>query len=212
MSDRLVVAVPVKDEAERLPACLHALTHQDAEERPVILVLVNNSSDVSAAIVRGVAATSRCRVIVEDVALADVEASAGGARRLAMHKAADNLPRQTLQPDLRVFNGLTVFFQHDALSWVIEFLLAQPHGVRLGLCATAREDAAPAEQERLHVLSCATQMFHRRLPCPDQLTYGLVLRVRYTHRRELASAMQFRERQGIAAIGLYPVSGTLRDE
>lgn len=89
MSDRLVVAVPVKDEAERLPACLHALTHQHAEERPVILVLVNNSSDASAAIAREVAVISPCRVIVEEVILADLEASAGAARRLAMHKAAD---------------------------------------------------------------------------------------------------------------------------
>jgi hypothetical protein len=90
MSDhRLVVAVPVKDEAEMLPACLHALTHQDSGERPIILVLVNNSSDASATIARAAGAMSRYPVIVEDIVLVDADASAGGARRLAMHKAAD---------------------------------------------------------------------------------------------------------------------------
>jgi GT2 family glycosyltransferase len=89
MSDHgVVVAVPVKDEAESLPACLQALAGQDAAEPPTVLVLVNNSSDSSVAIARRFAATAPCRVVVEDVVLGKADASAGGARRLAMGKAA----------------------------------------------------------------------------------------------------------------------------
>jgi len=90
MSDRrLVVALPVKDEAERLLACLQALTTQDAADHPTVLVLVNNSSDESAAIARAFASTSHYRLLVEDVVLECADANAGGARRIAMQKAAE---------------------------------------------------------------------------------------------------------------------------
>jgi GT2 family glycosyltransferase len=85
---RFVVALPVKDEAERLPACLHALTHQDAPVSPAILVLVNNSTDESATMARRFAATSQCQVVVKEATLPEVYANAGGARRLAMNLAA----------------------------------------------------------------------------------------------------------------------------
>jgi GT2 family glycosyltransferase len=84
-----VIALPVKDEAESLPACLRALTEQNAAERPIVLVLVNNSSDSSAAVARAFAANGPCRVIVEKVVLPGRQASAGGARRVAMDMAAD---------------------------------------------------------------------------------------------------------------------------
>jgi glycosyltransferase involved in cell wall biosynthesis len=51
-SGRLVVALPVKDEAERLGACLEALTRQDITSDLTVLTLVNNSTDDSAAIAR----------------------------------------------------------------------------------------------------------------------------------------------------------------
>ena len=90
MPDRsLVVALPVKDEAERLADCLRALTRQQDAPDPTILVLINNSADESAAIARSFAATSRCRVVVEEVVLGAADAHAGGARRIAMEKAAD---------------------------------------------------------------------------------------------------------------------------
>jgi glycosyltransferase involved in cell wall biosynthesis len=86
---RLVIALPVKDEAERLPACLQALDDQEAGDDAAVLVLVNNSSDASVAIAREFATTARCRVVVEDVVLDEANAHAGAARRIAMHKAAD---------------------------------------------------------------------------------------------------------------------------
>jgi len=85
----LVIAVPVKDEAARLPACLQALLRQKSAPRPIIIVLVNNSSDSSAAIARDIAATAESRVIVEEIVLVGRQASAGGARRLVMNMAAD---------------------------------------------------------------------------------------------------------------------------
>jgi glycosyltransferase involved in cell wall biosynthesis len=86
---RLVVALPVKDEAERLGGCLHALDHQDHATDLTVLVLVNNSTDESAAIARRFAASSRARVLVEDIALPRPDQNAGGARRIAMQRAAD---------------------------------------------------------------------------------------------------------------------------
>jgi len=81
---RLVVAVPVKDEAERLAACLDALNRQDISADLTIFALINNSNDASAAIAR----RHPARVAVEEAVLAGTDASAGGARRLTMHRAA----------------------------------------------------------------------------------------------------------------------------
>jgi glycosyltransferase involved in cell wall biosynthesis len=86
---RLVVAIPVKDESQRLPACLSALAAQGFGQDLTLLVLVNNSTDNSAAIARDFAATASCRVIVEDVVLPEGTANAGGARRLAMHMGSE---------------------------------------------------------------------------------------------------------------------------
>src|SRR5271165_1392128 len=82
---RVVVALPVKDEAERIAACLDALNQQDITADLTIFVLVNNASDESAAIAR----RHPVRAVVQEVELADPDASAGGARRLAMHHAAE---------------------------------------------------------------------------------------------------------------------------
>lgn len=82
---RLVVALPVKDEAEQLGDCLVALASQDVAADLTILALVNNSTDGSAAIARSFSS----RTVVEEVTLPEAEANAGCARRIAMHMAAD---------------------------------------------------------------------------------------------------------------------------
>jgi glycosyltransferase involved in cell wall biosynthesis len=81
---RLVVALPVKDEADRLGDCLDALTRQDIAADLTILALVNNSTDESAAIARRFK-----QVVVEEITLPEAEATAGAARRLAMQMAAE---------------------------------------------------------------------------------------------------------------------------
>jgi GT2 family glycosyltransferase len=85
---KFVVAVPVRNEAERLAACLHALAHQAGGHEATLVVLVNNSSDGSAAIARRFAASSPVPVVVRACTLKPAEAHAGGARRRAMALAA----------------------------------------------------------------------------------------------------------------------------
>ena len=75
---RTVVAVPVKDEAERIGACLAAL----AGQADAVVLVVNNTSDATAAIARGFG------VEVIEVEFPPERASAGAARRMAMERAA----------------------------------------------------------------------------------------------------------------------------
>ena len=89
-----VVAIPVKDEAERLPACLAALAAQrDASGRPLaadvfgVVIFANNCRDVSAAIVRSLIPTLPFPVRVVEASLPSDIAHAGGARRAAMDLA-----------------------------------------------------------------------------------------------------------------------------
>jgi GT2 family glycosyltransferase len=53
-----------------------------------VFVLVNNSTDASAAIARDIARSAKPRIIVEDVTLPQAYANAGFARRMAMQRAA----------------------------------------------------------------------------------------------------------------------------
>jgi glycosyltransferase involved in cell wall biosynthesis len=85
---RVVVVIPVKDEAAWLEPCLTALIHQRDAAFDEILVFINNSTDRSAAIASGVAASSAVPILIRDVVLPSDQAHAGGARRLAMQWAA----------------------------------------------------------------------------------------------------------------------------
>ncbi len=84
---RTIVAVPVKDEAERIGACLSSLMEQDAVQADAIVLVVNNSSDATAAIARGM--TGRVPVEVIEIEFPPERASAGAARRMAMERAAE---------------------------------------------------------------------------------------------------------------------------
>jgi Glycosyl transferase family 2 len=86
-----VVAIPVRDEEERLPACLRALAQQrDRLGRPIpqtlirIVVLANNCSDHSASIARSLAECWSLTIRVVEVSLPWAIAHAGAARRAAM--------------------------------------------------------------------------------------------------------------------------------
>ncbi len=92
---RLSVVVPARDEAERLPTLLAALDAQrDADGRAFaegtveVLVLVNNSTDGSAALARALAPPW---VRVAEVALAAPEAHVGRARQILMDAACVRL-------------------------------------------------------------------------------------------------------------------------
>ena len=82
-----VVAVPVRNEAERIGACLDALDGQAGcrDGELGILLFLNNCSDATAAIVAG----RRLRCPIRVVERRSADANAGWARREAMEAAAD---------------------------------------------------------------------------------------------------------------------------
>jgi hypothetical protein len=82
------VAIPVHDEEDHIGGCLAALLGQSEPPDHVVL-LINNTTDHSAAIARGMAAGRHTRVHVIERRLPEAEANAGTARRLAMDAAAD---------------------------------------------------------------------------------------------------------------------------
>ena len=89
---RAVIAIPARNEAARLPACLIALARQSMLEAGpsdiAVLVLANNCTDDTAALARRLAPSLPFRLIVQETLLSTAIAHAGGARRMAMDAAA----------------------------------------------------------------------------------------------------------------------------
>jgi hypothetical protein len=85
----LVVAIPVKDEAERIASCLRALSRQSGISQHQIVLLLNNCTDDSAAVVKDLAPNLPIPVHQFEVTLPPEHAYAGYARRLAMQAAED---------------------------------------------------------------------------------------------------------------------------
>ena len=90
-----IAAIPVRDEEDRIEACLDALLAQrDLSGRPLppdalgLVLLLNNCSDRTAAIARGRLAASGAPFALVNVALPPSQANAGFARRLALDLAA----------------------------------------------------------------------------------------------------------------------------
>jgi hypothetical protein len=90
-----IAAIPVRDEEDRIEACLDALLAQrDLSGRPLptdalgLVLLLNNCSDRTAAIARARLAGSGAPFAVVNVALPPSQANAGFARRLALDLAA----------------------------------------------------------------------------------------------------------------------------
>jgi hypothetical protein len=86
-----VIAIPVKDEEERLPDCLSALAHQlDRLRRPIppervrVAMFANNCTDRSASLARKLGASWQLDVRVVEASLPLGAAHAGNARRAAM--------------------------------------------------------------------------------------------------------------------------------
>jgi Glycosyl transferase family 2 len=92
--ERPVIAVPAKNEAERLPTLLRTLALQtwlSSSDRPLdVVVVLNNCSDRSAEVVR-VAASLHPGLLVNivEVDFPGLSAHVGSARRLAMQRAQD---------------------------------------------------------------------------------------------------------------------------
>ncbi len=84
----VAVAVPVRDEEDRLEACLDALDRQVCGRADHIVVLLNNCTDRSAEIARGMRSRLNSTLHVIEMLLPPERANAGHARRLAMNQAA----------------------------------------------------------------------------------------------------------------------------
>ena len=89
-----VVAIPLRDEEERLPACLRALAQQrDRLGRPIpprlvrVVIFANNCTDQSASVVRALAECWSLTIRVVEARLPPEAAHAGAARRAAMDLA-----------------------------------------------------------------------------------------------------------------------------
>ena len=89
-----VVAIPVKDEEERLPACLRALARQrDRSGRSIsptlvsVVVFANNCTDRSASLARKLGGGLSLDIRVVEARLPPAVAHAGSARRAAMDLA-----------------------------------------------------------------------------------------------------------------------------
>lgn len=108
-----VVAIPVKNEAERIVACLDALAAQrDRRNRPIpagtygVALVLNNCTDDTANIVQSIRGRLPYQLWVIQRELAPETAHAGWARKLAMDAAAELLssansaqPRMILTTD-----------------------------------------------------------------------------------------------------------------
>jgi hypothetical protein len=86
-----VVAIPVKDEEERLPACLRALAQQlDRSGQPIpptlvrVVVFANNCTDQSASLGRSLGENWSLDIRVVEASFPPGAAHAGAARRAAM--------------------------------------------------------------------------------------------------------------------------------
>lgn len=89
-----VVAIPVRDEEQRLPACLHALARQrDRSGRSIsptlvrVVLFANNCTDRSASLARNLGSELSLDVRVIEARLPPAIAHAGSARRAAMDLA-----------------------------------------------------------------------------------------------------------------------------
>ncbi len=85
----VAVAIPVKDEAERIGACLGAIAAQADAPVPLVVLLINNSIDGTANIARAFAARFGLPIDITEISLPPERANAGTARSLAMARAAE---------------------------------------------------------------------------------------------------------------------------
>ena len=84
----VLIAVPVKDEAERIADCLRALALQSETQADGIVLVVNNTTDGTTAVARALRPSLPVPVEVLELQFPPETACAGSARRAAMEHAA----------------------------------------------------------------------------------------------------------------------------
>ena len=148
----VVVAIPAKDEAQRLLGCLQALAHQRGAAPSAIVLLLNNTTDNSARIAHEFAARSHLAIHIRSVVLPPGQASAGVARSIAMNHACALLD-----------DGDGVLLSTDADSvaapdWIVENLASLAHADAVAGRAVIDPAEARLLPARLHeddALECA---------------------------------------------------------
>ena len=85
----VLVAIPVRDEAEEIGPCLLALAAQRAPHIDAVVLCLNNCHDGTADVVRAIDGHLPFPVHSIEVVLPNASACAGRARRIAMEHAAD---------------------------------------------------------------------------------------------------------------------------
>jgi glycosyltransferase involved in cell wall biosynthesis len=135
MSVPIIVAIPARDEAERIASCLTALNDQHQCPDTVILLL-NNCTDDTEAIARAMAPGLRFHLDVICRILPSAQANAGHARQLAMAMAAERAGP----------NGVLLTTDADSVvppDWVWRNLVALHQGADL-VCGRAVIDPVEA--------------------------------------------------------------------
>ncbi|PZN93111.1 MAG: glycosyl transferase [Alphaproteobacteria bacterium] len=130
----IAIAIPARNEAATIVACLHAIDTAAARITPgvaTVIVLVNNSDDATAMLARS-AAMRNCRVVVEEIELSP--GHAGAARTAALDRAVAMLPPtgivmttdadSEVAPDWMVANLAEIAAGADAVAGVVTFSAA----------------------------------------------------------------------------------------
>jgi Glycosyl transferase family 2 len=133
---RTVVAIPAKNEAERIGACLFALAGLTVKPAAVV-VLANNCTDGTVQVARALSAGMPYQLLIDVHTFPPPSANAGSARRMAAQHAAD----------LAGGNGVVLTTDADAVvagNWIERNLLALSAGADLvcGRVTLARTEAA----------------------------------------------------------------------
>jgi glycosyltransferase involved in cell wall biosynthesis len=138
----VIIAIPARDEAERIASCLTALNDQHQCPDAVVLLL-NNCTDDTEAIARAMAPGLRFHLDVVCRHLPIAQANAGHARRLAMALAAGQAG-----PD-----GVLLTTDADSIvppDWVLRNLAVLNHGADL-VCGRAVIDPVEAARIPTHL-------------------------------------------------------------
>jgi hypothetical protein len=142
VANNTVVAIPVRDEAERIERCLIGLNEQ-TEHPDSVMLLLNNCSDTTETIARVMAPDLRFRLDVVSQDLPPAQASAGHARRLAMALAAERAGR----------DGVLLTTDADSVvppDWISRNLVALRRGADI-VCGRAVIDPVEAAMIPAHL-------------------------------------------------------------
>src|SRR6202453_836625 len=170
-----VVAIPVKDEEERLPVCLRALAQQrDRGGQPIppglvrIVVFANNCTDQSASFARKLGESWSLDIRVVEASLLPGAAHAGNARRAAMDIAEAWLEERDEA------SGIVLTTDADsqvAPNWIAENLSAFGAGADAVLGRIDLDEEGDALPEALHRRGALEDAYERLL---TELSWRLV--------------------------------------